>query len=235
MKLYHGTSERVGRIALTEGLKPRSESSAESNWEGTVPSNPEVVYLTSSYPGHFAAHVSGLKERWAIVEVDTDLLDEWCLHPDEDSLEQGTRGVETGYPEVDEMPLGAMRARTMWFRDNIELFQPLWPRSLELLGTVCYYGAIPPEAITRVSFYDPKSSGGVTMAAMDSMVSLINHKILAERHGKLVSVLMGDSADPGALLIHPGIGALMGKDYLQGVRAELERVEVEVLINNGEE
>ena len=69
MLLYHGTSERVARKALTEGLWPRALSRAPSLWERTVPSNSQLVYLTASYPGYFAANAAEEGEKWAIIEV----------------------------------------------------------------------------------------------------------------------------------------------------------------------
>lgn len=234
MLLYHGTSESVARRALKEGLRPRSDTGVPSLWERTVPSNPNVVYLTSSYPGYFAGHAAKDGERWAIIEVDIDELDEMDLHPDEDALEQGSRQQgETGFDELDALPRSAMKERTLWFRDNIDLFQDLWERSLEGLGTVGHYGAIPPKAILRVSFYDPKSSPAVTLAAVDTMVSLVNHKFLADRHSRMVSVLMGDSEDPAALLIDPRMATIIGEDAYRQTQLAVQAVEVEVLDNRG--
>jgi hypothetical protein len=232
MLLYHGTSERVARKALTEGLWPRALSRAPSLWERTVPSNSQLVYLTASYPGYFAANAAEEGEKWAIIEVDTDLLDEDDLRPDEDAMEQGSRELgETGFEELDALPLGAMKERTLWFRDNIELFRHLWEKSLEMLGTVGYCGVISPEAITRVGIYDPKSSPGVSMAVIDTMVCLMNHRFLFERHQRMVAVLMGDSTDPGALLMHPSMREVMGEEAFSRVRKSVEAVRVEVLIN----
>ena len=73
MKLYHGTSERVARLAMTEGLCPRFESGVESVWEDH-PSSEHYVYLTVAYAAYFAMNAAPEGERWAIIEIDTDLL-----------------------------------------------------------------------------------------------------------------------------------------------------------------
>ena len=229
MKLYHGTSESVARVAIREGLWPRALTGGESLWERTVPSNSQLVYLTSSYPAYFAANASKEGERWAIIEVDTDLLDEDNLHPDEDAIEQSTRRVErTGFDELDAIPAGNMKERTIWFRDHIILFQGMWKESLAALGTVGYYGVIPPEAITRVSFYDPKSSPGLSLALMDTMVSLLNFQFCQDRNKRMIEVLMGDSKDPAALMIHPALGE-MHPEIRQRAEEAISAINIEIL------
>ena len=101
MLLYHGTSEEEEKIALKEGLKPRSGTGVKSNWEHTIASNPANVYLTHCYAPYFAMSASkgeagsvcqpSLRPmRWAIIEIDTDKLDEGCFLPDEDGIVKRT-------------------------------------------------------------------------------------------------------------------------------------------------
>ncbi len=77
MKLYHGTSEPLARLILKEGIKPRGKR--RGNWKDQ-PSGADRVYLTTAYALYFAlvtCKVTPNKaDRWAIIEVESDLLDE---------------------------------------------------------------------------------------------------------------------------------------------------------------
>lgn len=199
--LYHGTSEEAAKVAIKEGLKPRSGTGVKSNWEHTIASNPDNVYLTHCYAPYFAmcatqeretdiCHPSLRPMRWAIIEIDTDKLDEECIFPDEDFLEQATRNREE---DIEALGLeeSTMEDRTQWFRDNLHLFQPSWEDSVKHLGNCCYRGEIPPEAITRVSFFDAASNPPLGMMAMDPTITLLNHAICSQKYVALTSWMMG--------------------------------------------
>jgi len=70
MLLYHGTSERVAKLALKQGLWPREDTKDSGNWDHTVPASPHHVYLTRAYAPYFAAQKAGDGERWGIVQVE---------------------------------------------------------------------------------------------------------------------------------------------------------------------
>ena len=194
MKLYHGTTEAVARAALIEGLLPRAETGDdEGNWED-CPSNPELVYLTVAYAGYFAMAAAKDGERWAIIEIDSDLLDPNALLPDEDWLEQESRGQDLA--EVfDDFPEGdgeAMTERTEWFRENIRAFRHLWDKSVERLGNCAHDGPIPPEAITRISLFDPNSNRFVAMAIIDPAICIMNYMLCGAKYRAVTAWLMGD-------------------------------------------
>lgn len=197
MKLYHGTSERVARLALQEGLLPRDESGVESHWED-CPSGEEYVYLTVAYAGYFAMQATDRDEdgRWAIIEIDTDLLPDGDAHlyPDEDFLEQATRRQEL--PEDWGINGASMEDRTKWFREHLWQFGHLWEGSVNGIGNCCHAGAIPPEAITRVSFVDPKEAAQVCLMAADPFISLMNYAICQTKYKALTRWFMGEDVDP---------------------------------------
>jgi hypothetical protein len=201
MKLYHGTTETVARLALTEGLCPRSETGADSRWEAH-PSSGEHVYLTETYAGYFAMSATEGDERWGIVEVETDLLDHGDLCPDEDFLEQVSRAqtwpAGRFYDGI--RACSSMEERTAWFRENLQGFAHLWEESLNHLGNVAHHGCIPVEAITRVSVYDPRSNGTVSMAAADPCIMPLNHQICGDKYRALTRWLAGYPVDPAALM-----------------------------------
>ena len=74
MKLYHGTSERHLKRILKEGILPRVSSQNEGNWNHTVESATDRVYLTKGYAPYFANCAAEENERWVIIEVDKDKL-----------------------------------------------------------------------------------------------------------------------------------------------------------------
>jgi hypothetical protein len=203
VKLYHGTSAHIARQALTNGLLPRSESGADGNWEHTCPSNPELVYLTSAYAPYFAMTATEPGELWGIVEVDTDLLDEYDFLPDEDFLEQASREQEL--PEDWGINGASMEDRTQWFREHLWQFRHLWEKSIEGLGNCAHEGVIPPEAISRISLYDSTSNPSLSMMAMDPAICLMNYRFCGEKYRALCEWFMGDDVKPLRFLGIPGL------------------------------
>lgn len=193
MKLYHGTTARVARAALTGGLRPRGNR--KSNWEH-APSRSDAVYLTSAYALHFATCCENDREKqWGIVEVETDRLNPFRLAPDEDFLEQRGRkhdGVE-----------GDMLARTKHYRDRLWNYQcdtdgkPNWLHSVEGLGNCAHEGPIPADAITRIALIS-KDRSDIRWAS-DPTISLINFRILGGYYNALTGLIFGDEPPADAL------------------------------------
>lgn len=195
MMLYHGTAlvnlQRIQR----EGIAPRAISKAKDNWKHTVTSNKDAVYLTTSYPLHFAYNVAIelSDKRGLIFEIPRHALLPWLLCPDEDFLEQTTRKVG---PE--ERPNHAptdwpMKKRTRFYRKLAKYNPKLVDASLNYMGTAAYYGVIPWKAVTRYAIVDwEKMPRHWYWAGTDTMVSVINHQILATRHKALIKWLFGD-------------------------------------------
>ena len=124
MRLYHGTTEAVARKALKEGLLPRKLTGSEGNWESN-PSESSLVYLTTAYAAYFGSCASEVGEKIGIVEIETDLLDVKNLRPDEDFMEQGSRGVRDFLPDFLQGDLDEctdMNSRTAWFKDHLFVF-----------------------------------------------------------------------------------------------------------------
>jgi hypothetical protein len=179
MKLYHGTSIKRLPLILEEGVKPRGKK--KGNWSTTITSNPRAVYLTTAYPLYFANAASKGSDASVIFEIDTDLLDHWLLAPDEDFLEQATRGS----PQFASITNKNMIERTKWFRKRaFTKFQHEWQRSLNGLGTCCYYSEINPESITRYATIERKAP---IQRLSDPSISIVNFKLLGGFYRNLVS------------------------------------------------
>lgn len=198
MILWHGTSEYAALEAVKHGLQPRRET-GETNWDHTVESNPEAVYLTNTYAAHFAICAmhnapripdenTRIRKRIAILEIDTANLVHGRFHPDEDALEQGNRGKD-GLSHLD------MKARTRYYR-NIAKKSEDWQRSLAILGTCAYYGPIAPRHIKRVVFFDPRGNRQIAWWMMDGLVSVMSFRICGHWHRNYVRWLFGEKIVP---------------------------------------
>lgn len=198
MYLYHGTSERVAKDALQNGLKTRATSGTKTNWQHTVPSRDDLVYLTDAYAPYFAmvACERPVDGRWAVIKVDLSVLVDGRLYPDEDFIEQAMR---MGYNEqdggenqlVDMLMSFGMRERTEWIRDNIEVFQENWKASLEGIGNVAVLGDIPAEAIVEVSYFDKTKNPLMFQCAGDPTISILNYKFMAPKYRAITDWFMG--------------------------------------------
>lgn len=209
--LYHGTTAAVARKVLEEGLKTRATTGSKGNWDHTIPSPEDRVYLTNSYAGYFA--LSATEEAWdpwGIVEVDVSQI-EHALFPDEDFLEQATRNQEVpvdGWQGDFYKDLHAansitdgcqkMAARTEWYKENILGFQQHWGDSVRGLGNCCHMGDIPPEAISRVVIFDPKKNKDIAHM-VDPCISLMNYHICGEKYREITKWLAGYDVNPAAL------------------------------------
>lgn len=190
MKLYHGTSSKIAKKALKTGLLPRSITGT-SQWEHTIDSNPDCVYLTDAYPLYFSVNAANTKNSQpAIIEIDTDKLDQSKLYPDEDVLEQAGR-------KADDLPKDwDMNKRTEHYRTLLPMYnRGEWKKSLEAMGTCAYGGTIPPEAITRIVIIDHKKQAGLCWTAMDASISLLNYNFMKGKYRALTNWIFQNPID----------------------------------------
>lgn len=191
MKVYHGTSEKVARLALTKGLLPRSLTNHIGNWKHTVQSSEDKVYLTDIYAPYFANCATEDGEKWGIVEINLDLLDRRNLYPDEDFLAQ--------YFRLPELPKDIMK-RTNWFKERIEDYKKYWVQSLTSLGTVAHAGSVPARAITRISIFDPESCPPMAIYACDPTITIENAAFCHKKYWTATRWFMGDKVEPEDLI-----------------------------------
>ena len=178
--LYHGTNtDKLDKI-LEDGLCPRGDN--KGNWEHTIRSRNDMVYLTNSYAVYFAmcSIPEDSKANPVVLEVEVDTK---SLYPDEDFLEQATRTNEMWQDYFMSMSIGQedITARTEYFRDNISEFQDDYTNSLKYLGNACYLGEIKPESIKRYSVLDDSK----VWEHSDPTITLMNYKILGSKYRKL--------------------------------------------------
>ena len=240
MKLYHGTTEAIARGASTNGIQTRDTSGAGGNWEHSVDSAGDCVYLSVAYASYFAYCAAANGESWGIIEVDTNLLDTDDMRPDEDFLEQATRKQEVPIPkddfddeahiydelrEANDIKDGQerMKARTEFFRENMEWYAQHWEDSIKFLGNCSHFGDIPPSAITRVTIFDPTSNAGMAMA-VDPSITLLNYKICEGKYRAITKWLAGYEVDPDELcgLIFPSAQHIMAPEDIEKMPEDLQ-------------
>ncbi len=177
--LYHGTSEKCGRIALKEGLRPRGL--AKGNWEHSIPSHKDAVYLTNSYAPYYAMCAADVRDKLgAVIEINIHnlKLNPFKFAPDEDALEQ------IGRDGMDKLPKSwEMKQRTLHYRNNLHKYSSMAnaEKSLKLLGNCCYMGDIPAEAITRVALIPIEEF----IMISDPTITLLNYHYMGNHYRAL--------------------------------------------------
>jgi hypothetical protein len=223
MKLYHGTAERRLPTILSQGLQPRGRR--RGNWQHSILSSPDAVYLTQAYALYYAWQATDTKDkadRLAVLEIDTDKLDPDLFAPDEDWLEQVSRKQNgPGVAPIDK----PMRYRTKWYRQRLMNYAPHWQDSLAGLGNATYHGTIPASAITRIAFVDQKTNADLVMSAgMDPTISLMNYHFVGGRYRAAMKRLFGETVeeeDDFARIFTPDQQAER-KAMLDGIWAKVE-------------
>jgi hypothetical protein len=201
MMLYHGTKAALLTTLTREGILPREMQKKKSrgNWTHTITSNRKAIYLTDAYPGHFASVASG-KTRGLILEIDRGALLPWLLCPDEDMLEQLSRNVPSNGSNNLAPGDWSMAKRTRYYRQLAPMNPKLADKSLEMMGTCGYYGPISWKAVRRYVIVDweklVENNPVMFYMACDTMVSVMNYKVLKTRHRELNKWFFGESVDP---------------------------------------
>lgn len=212
MKLYHGTSERFLSQILANGIKPRK--TRKGNWPN-CPSHPSMVYLTTAYPLYFALNAALDGERALIIEVESTLLDENKLFPDEDFIVESTKQKHDA------------------IRKHLKNFQHCWTKSIEYLGNCCYHGVVPIESMVRYCLFD-SSRTAITMMGLDPCISVVNYRFCKDKYIGLVAWLFGDQAtipmDKEGPTDRPEMDKMIEsrRDYWQKQSADRTGVEVQV-------
>jgi hypothetical protein len=218
MKLYHGTNSVSAMNALQNGILPRNLSK-KSNWDHSVQSNKDCVYLTTAYAPYFAIQAANSIEGSfpAIIEIDTDLLDIDYLVPDEDALEQATR-------KTDDLPkLWSMNRRTRHYRKHLMKFAEHWEWSLKAIGNCAYMGVVPASAITRVVVINHIKQSILMHMSLDPSISIMNFRFCGDKYVQLLNWIFNneyqdtDSDKMYGKLGHPTTGAILQQHGRDGI------------------
>lgn len=199
--LYHGTNECHLQDIISSGLQPRA-STGTSQWEHTVESRSDMVYLTTAYPLHFAANAEG-EGAPIIVEIDTSFLQSVKLVADEDALALTKDAGDTAGMSVQE--------RVEYFKKCSHEYPA--EISLKLLGNCAYHGNIPIEAISRIIKIQVKDAVALIVGGFDPVIAPMNYKFLGREYEQGVQWLMGNVEvwEGNPRLVRPNIEVLFKK------------------------
>ena len=201
MKLYHGTSIRKLKEIRARGLRTRTSSGRATNWSNN-PSHRGAVYLTNSYACFYANAACKGKEKWLILEIDTDhpAMFPHGFGPDEDFIEQ------VGRPNKDGIP-GNMRERTKRIRARLHenwggtLDHPPVAMSLQHLGNCTYFGNIPSAAITRIATVDPGVAKQFAYSCFDPCIVLDNYRWCGPKYRNSLKWLFNEPLEHDPLAV----------------------------------
>ena len=149
------------------------------------------MYLTDCWPLFFASLAARETERWAIVEIASERLDERRLQFDEDVLAQYH---QARFPQGTHVKDAIRYCRQFpWkfpeFKD--------WQLSLKLAGSCAYYGIVPVAAITRILLIDPAKLSEELKTDIDRKnLTLDTFPALAERHAARLRWVLAATGKP---------------------------------------
>jgi hypothetical protein len=197
MLLYHGTSFKNWEKIKENGLLPRKLGS-KSNWEHTVESDPNTVYLTDAYAMYFSFQCTekneetGKLDKAVIIEIDSSLLNQKKFVADEDALEQVSRNTPSG----DGLPSNmTIEERTVHYGKMAKRYAEVgygheW--SLKALGTCGYKDKIPLKAITRVAIIDLTKQQQLSVFFWDPSISILNYRFIGAKYRALNALIFGN-------------------------------------------
>jgi hypothetical protein len=188
-RLYHGTTEAVAKNAPVKGLVPYEVSLLDNGKLRAIgASTPTGVSLTDSYVGMMAFDTCTARDRWGLIEIDLDELDEKLFMPHElFLLEKSKKKIET---------LTDQQKAVVDYRGKLVANHKAWKESLSSLGLCVYQGTIPVSAITKITIYDWRTNWFVTREVFNINISSKQHKMQMERHKLVTRWLMCEAIDP---------------------------------------
>jgi hypothetical protein len=185
--LYHGSTISPDEVLHKGGLKPRGEK--DGNWQHSVESRRDAVYLTDIYGGYFAiAAATKLNAKKAYVyEISLERLDKGKLIPDEDFLEQATRG-QSGKNLASHK--ASIEDRTKFYRDRSHTVGNMWKDSLQYLGTIAHLGPVSAVMISRYVELDLEADlNWLQFSLGDPTITLANHRYCSQKYKTINSWL----------------------------------------------
>lgn len=173
MILYHGTSEEHLEKIKFKGLQPRDETGI-SNWDDTIKSKSNLIYLTDCYAIHFACASVKEKSKSNLIVIKVE-IDEEDLLPDEDFIAQVMvlQGSEIDLFELTE-------------RIDPFAYKHHALDSLNGLGTVAIEEVRPEQII------DFRVVTKEVWMGSDPSISLMNHSLCSRYYEKLNQYLFGE-------------------------------------------
>jgi hypothetical protein len=186
MKIYYGTSHSIARRASSRGLPPSNLQVLPLNlnieW---VISSPDMVYLSTTCA--LMGAVESNETKIAVLEIETDKLDEINLYPDEDFIYEILKRRNPYFQTEKDGKLHR------YIRDNPSMFKGYWEESLQMLGNICHKGLVPPTAITRYAIFDLSKNSKILTDSMNPETCCItNHAVIGQFYKQFIAWLFDE-------------------------------------------
>tara|TARA_R110000868_G_scaffold25423_9_gene99210 strand:- start:20731 stop:21393 length:663 start_codon:yes stop_codon:yes gene_type:complete len=187
MLIYHGTSQENAMKIMCSQLMCRKDVKV---FPTSLSSNGNAIYLTPFYGPHYAFLRSSMQDnaRGAILEIDTDFLDETKFIFDEITLEQNGRN-DDGEEDL------SIEERMKFYISLIEtgkIDHIPWTTSLALMGSCAYRGSISNQAVVRVAVVDLDLLKPLMFRGVPPIIDTFNHRIMSHRYDALTKWIFGD-------------------------------------------
>lgn len=208
MKLYHGTSETVARLAINAGLKPRKVS-GNSNYQHTAESHPDMIYLTLAYAPYYGIQAAGVKDelKFGILEINADKLDSKKFLPDEDFIWHNVSQHPATKKKCKSWGKD-MAAQVSYIRDHLHDYAEWWPECLKHMGNVCYQGSIPTSAITKAVIVETIKAPEMCNEAMQPTISPTNYLHFGKTYSMIQGWFMGEDIDTDEFAVKRIMGGM---------------------------
>lgn len=188
-RLYHGTTEIIAKNAPVKGLLPYEVSLVDNGKLRAIGASTSIgLSLTDSYVGVMAFDTCTTRDRWGLIEIDPDELDEKQFVPHElFLLEKSKKKIDT---------LSGHQKAIIDYREKLSLNHKFWKDSLSSIGLCVYQGVIPISAITKITIYDWKTNWFITREVFNVNMTSKHHKMQIDRHKLMTRWLMCEAIDP---------------------------------------
>lgn len=188
-RIYHGTTEAIAKASPVKGLVPYEVSLLDNGKPRAVGASTLTgISLTDSYLGLLAFDTCTIKDRWGLIEINLDELDEKKFVPHELFL-----------LEKSKKKIGSVQEQLKAVTDYRAKLTPnhkSWKDSLSSLGLCVYQGEIPVKAISKITIYDWKTNWFMTREVFNASLTSKHHKMQVDRHKLMTKWLMCEAIEP---------------------------------------
>ncbi len=196
MRLYHGTSGLAAKAIMRNGFLPLVTNMKHKRRCVFHNSSIYHVYLTDSNAPYYSyAATFRNRQEMAVIEIETDLLDQDRLTYDEIAWERLSRGKDeiAWFTEHGDKMFDY---RLRWYKrhmddDAVKKLYGGWRASLASMGSCAYSRQLPPSAITRVLFFRRDENPALWMY-FDAITSLVQYEVAGAGMRASMQHLFGD-------------------------------------------
>lgn len=189
MILFHGTSFAHYESIMKRGILPRQVTGGEGTW--VIPASGEDrVYLSNCFALYYAVSASE-DDDLLVLAIDTELLDETQLVPDEDAIEQSFSLAPNKLSPMHGTEPGEERRSIAIDMARAMQGTRAWNDSIEAIGGCAHIGTIPPSAIVKAVRIDTSNAPGWFWSMCDTSASILSYMTSGITYRDMLEYMMG--------------------------------------------